>query len=293
MPLSLIVLTSFYPAGQQALQYADALADCLGGRLVLLHVNRASLFDPYLFAGEGWQQQELRQSTDTALLLTRLAREQRAPAVVEVATDLLPGVARDVAARHQPALFVLGRPAPEHTSPAQLSAATGELLRAARLPLLVVPADQPGTLPPRRVLLAADGEDLDLGRSATLAQQLLQSLGPELTVAHVSAVEDDAGCTRAWHSVQSSGLAAGVAEVSLRGFVHEHPVDGLLAAVAETQADLLVVVARARSYWGEVFHRSVTAELVARCPVPVLVLSEPQVAAPAATLGQARGQFQG
>jgi hypothetical protein len=52
MRFSLIVLANFYPAAQHAIQYADALASAQGGRIVLLHVNRASLYDPYVFAGK-------------------------------------------------------------------------------------------------------------------------------------------------------------------------------------------------------------------------------------------------
>ena len=141
MPLTLIVLTGFYPAARQALRYADELASALGGRLVVLHVNRASLYDPYVLMGESWHRQELAGEADTAALLARLASQLQAPAIVELATDLLPAVAHDLAARYQPALFVLGRPAPENTSSEQLSAATLDLLRAAQLPVLLVPLD--------------------------------------------------------------------------------------------------------------------------------------------------------
>ena len=126
MPLTLIVLTGFYPAARQALRYADELASALGGRLVVLHVNRASLYDPYVLMGESWHRQELAGEADTAALLARLASQLQAPAIVELATDLLPAVAHDLAARYQPALFVLGRPAPENTSSEQLSAAISQ-----------------------------------------------------------------------------------------------------------------------------------------------------------------------
>ncbi|QKG55273.1 universal stress protein [Hymenobacter sp. BRD128] len=42
--------------------------------------------------------------------------------------------------------------------------------------------------------------------------------------------------------------------------------------MADTQADLVVVLARQRSYWGGLFHRSVTGQLLTHSPVPVLVL---------------------
>ena len=73
-------------------------------------------------------------------------------------------------------------------------------------------------------------------------------------------------------AVQLSGLAKGLPTPELRGYENDDYAEGLRAAVQDTQADLMVVLARERSYWGELFHHSVTARLLANCPVPVLVL---------------------
>ena len=90
---------------------------------------------------------------------------------------------------------------------------------------------------------------------------------------HVSSgVEDDEGCSAALRAVQLSGLVKGVATPELRGYQNDDYTEGLLAAVHDTKADLVIVLARERSYLGELFHRSVTARLLAECPVPVLVL---------------------
>ena len=59
MSFTFIVLTNFYPTANQAMHYAAGLAAKMQARLVLLHVKRASLFDPYVFAGENWRQAEL------------------------------------------------------------------------------------------------------------------------------------------------------------------------------------------------------------------------------------------
>jgi nucleotide-binding universal stress UspA family protein len=50
------------------------------------------------------------------------------------------------------------------------------------------------------------------------------------------------------------------------------PAPGVLQAVADTQADLLVLIARPRSFWSGLFHRSVTAAVLRRSTVPVLLL---------------------
>lgn len=47
---------------------------------------------------------------------------------------------------------------------------------------------------------------------------------------------------------------------------------GLLRALADTQADLLVLIARPHSFLGRMFYHSVTAEVLRRSPVAVLLV---------------------
>jgi hypothetical protein len=72
--------------------------------------------------------------------------------------------------------------------------------------------------------------------------------------------------------VQHSGLIQGLPEPALRGYQAEQPAEGVLAAIRDTNADMVVVLARSRSYLGELFHHSVTAEVLRRSPVPVLAV---------------------
>jgi nucleotide-binding universal stress UspA family protein len=272
MALTLVVFAGFYATPRHTVHYANTLAQALHGKLVLLHVNRASMFDPFALMAEGYHQDELNRQTDTAAALSRLAEELHTQPTVEVATDLLPEVAQDLAARHRPALFVLSQPDPAQAD-SSVPAACAELLRASHYPLLVVPPAVPADQPPHRILIAADREPFTLAAHARPLQQLLALPRVELIVAHVSSgVEDDAGCSAALRAVQLSGLVKGMTTPELRGYENDDYADGLLAAVQDTRADLVIVLARERSYLGELFHHSVTASLLARCPVPVLVL---------------------
>ncbi|MGY2133101.1 universal stress protein [Hymenobacter sp. HD11105] len=271
MGFSFIVLTTFYPAAQRAVHYADNLASTLGGRLVLLHINRSSVNGLYAFAGEAWKEQEQQLAAQTSNQLHQMAKQLHTPATVELATDLLPTVAQGLGQRYPAALFVVGLSDADTPSIERLCATALELLRAAQQPVLVVPRGTRAASPPRRVLFAADQEAFTLPTAAAV-NELLRGLGAELTVAHVSTVEDDAGCAQALRAVEASGLATGLPTVQLRGYLHQSPAAGLLEALVDTQADLLLVVARSRTYLGELFHRSVTAQVLGRCPVPVLVL---------------------
>ena len=119
MSLTLVVFAGFYQAARHTVQYANTLAEALRGRLVLLHVNRASVYDPYAAMPAHYHQEELARQTETAAALHRMAEELSTHPTVEVATDLLPTIAQDQAARHRPALFVLSPPyQPTKTGPA-------------------------------------------------------------------------------------------------------------------------------------------------------------------------------
>ncbi|OGX86718.1 universal stress protein [Hymenobacter glacialis] len=279
MALSLIVFAGFYPPARRAIAYADHLAQAVSGRLVLLHVNRASLFDPNDLVAHGHHQEELARQADTAAILSRQAEGLLSPASVEVATDLLPAVAQDLALRYQPALFVFSQSGDDR--PADLLASCVDILRAGSYPLLVVSATAPAHNPPRRVLIAADRESFALAPEAEVLRPLLALPGVEVVVAHISSgVEDDEGCALALRAVQASGLVEGLPVPELRGYQHENYAQGVLAAALDTRADLVVVMARQRSYLSDLFHRSITAQLLQSCPVPVLVL--PTAAAPPA-----------
>ncbi|WP_167852034.1 universal stress protein [Hymenobacter elongatus] len=174
--------------------------------------------------------------------------------------------------RHRPALFVLSPPYQPHENAASVATGCADLLRGGRPPLLIVPVATPTEQPPRRVLIAADREAFALTPASRALHPLFVLPGVDIIVAHVSDGEDDAGCGTALRAVQLSGLVHGLATPELRGYEHDSYAEGVLAAVADTKADLVVVLARQRSYFGELFHRSVTAQLLERCPVPVLVL---------------------
>ncbi|WP_303312528.1 universal stress protein [Hymenobacter sp. BT730] len=272
MSFTFIVLTNFYPAANQAMQYAAGLAAKLQAQLVLLHVKRASLFDPYVFAGENWRKAELDAEAPTAEAMQELVARLPVPATVEMATDLLPAMAHSLMARYHPALFVLGRPAEAVASGDQVSGAALDLLRAAHFPLLLVPVGTTAAAPPHQVLIAADTESFGLEEEGQFAQQLLSSLQCPATVAHISEMEDDDACAMALQAVHNSGLVAGNQQVELRCFQNSHTAAGILEAAQATQAGLILLIARQRSYLGELFHRSVTAQVLQHTPVPVLLL---------------------
>ena len=236
----------------------------MGARLVLLHVRAASVLEGELLPQPPAADAELRAAVQA------LAVGAAVPTAVELVPDLQLSTATGLARRYGPALFVLGRAA-EPACEDDVSAAVRNLLRGGNFPLLVVPETYHGPTTPARVAVAADGEPFVLDHPAA-AQQLLAQLQAVLTVVTVEGIEDDQACAAALRYVKASGLTAGANYTTPLAVRHLSPAQGLLTALGQTDAQLLVLVARERSFLGGLFHRSVTSRLLAESPVPLLVL---------------------
>ena len=269
MPAHFLVLTDFTPDADRALDYADALAIPMGASIVLLHIRRESLLDPDAFTGKI---QHMSEGEVAAALAQRAATVQ-VPIVVESTVEGVAEGVKEAVARHHSALVILGKPDTEDT-PDELVASTSlKLLRATQVPLLVVPVGTTATMPPARITLAADGQAFRLAEPVIVSvQKLLQRLQPELTVTHVAEPEDDDDSSIALATVLHSGLGTDLPTIKTCGVRHRTPSRGILQAGHETQADLLVLVARRRSFLGLLFNRSVSAQVILHSELPVLLL---------------------
>ena len=262
--LTLIVLTNFFPAARQAIRYAAGLAVPIGARLVLLHVQAVSVLEGELLPQASVQEDDLR------VAIQALAQAVYAPTTVELVPDLQLSTVIGLSRRYGPALFVLGRAAvPERED--DVTIAMRSLLRSGDFPLLVVPESYNGPFSPIRVTVAADGDPFELKRPVA-ALQLMAHLHSALTVVRVEGIEDDQACAAALRYVQASGLAVGARYTTPLAVRDLDPAQGLLTAIIQTEAQLLVLIARRRSFLSEMFHRSVTGKLLANSPVPLLVL---------------------
>ena len=272
MAAPLLVLTDFFQPANRALNYAAILAAALGTRLVLLHVQRDSLLDPELLTDE-----LVHRNTEAVnLAFSSLVRGLPVPAVAEIGHGRVADAVAAAVGRHHPALLVLGRPTTDDLPDELMTTTALELLRAAPCPMLVVPPTLRITPEaPKRVLLAVDGEDFSLGAYAAPMRQLLDKLTAELTVLHAEVQPGNTAATtaEALESVQRTGLTLNLAQpIRTRSIIAAHPAEGILNAATPAETDLVAVIARPRSFWSDLFHNSVTAQVLLHSAVPVLVL---------------------
>ena len=272
MTTSLLILTDFFQASNRALDYATNLALPLGARLVLLHIRRDSVLDPEMFTGR----LSNLDSEATNIALSSIANDLPVPVpvVVEVGHGRVADAVADAVSRHQPTLVVLGRPDTEGTPDELVSTTALDLLRNTPYPMLVVPHNVHTTHAPRRVLLAVDGEVFTLGRYAGAMRHLLDALQAEVTVLHIEKHAGPMATTAgALASVEATGLTMGLPQpIRTLSVIAPTPAEAILQAAHPTDYDLVVLIARPRSFLGELFHHSVTAQVLLHSTVPVLVL---------------------
>ncbi|UOQ76486.1 universal stress protein [Hymenobacter sp. 5516J-16] len=269
MAASFLVLTDFTPAADHALRYAAALAAPAQATLVVLHIRRETLLDPEAFTGTIRHMSE----GEIAAALQERVQPLKVSATVESAVDGVEGAVADAVRRHAPALVILGKPDTETTPDELVSSTSLKLLRATRTPLLVVPVASQAPVPPHCVTIAADNSPIELKVQSAGVQVLLEQLQPHLTVTHVAEPENSDSCAQAFEAVVASGLTKGTTfRVLCHSIRHRRIAAGILLAAAETKADLLVLIARRRSFLGQLFNRSVTSQVVLHGQLPILLL---------------------
>lgn len=267
MTPSIVVLTDFFAVSNRALSYAAGLAVPLQASLLLLHARHNELLAPAEFASRHTREGELK----TAYALEKLAAAQPVDTGVDISSVSLAEALQEVVGQRPPLLVVLGRAGAE---PEDLATATAmDLLRHTPYPLLLIPPAGWDAFPPRRLLLAVDGEPFGLMEYRDVLRQLLHATHGTLGLVQVT--DNGAtppGAAAVLDTVRTNDLVGELPEDSLRQVYQNTVVGGILQEAAGQQADMLVVIARRHSLLGGLFHRSVTAQLLRESAIPVLVL---------------------
>ena len=269
MTPSIVVLTNFFAVSNRALSYAAGLAVPLKASLLLLHARHNELLAPAEFASRHTAEGEVR----TLYALEKLAAEQPVATMVDISNFSLAEAVQEVVGQRPPLLVVMGRTGAEPAPEDLVTDTAMDLLRHTPYPLLVIPPAGWDQFPPRRLLLAVDGEPFRLAEYHDVLSQLLLANHGTLSLVQVTDNAETAPHPAAvLDSVRTNNLVPELAESSLRQVHQNTVVGGILQEAAGQQADMLVVIARRHSLLGGLFHRSVTAQLLRESAIPVLVL---------------------
>ena len=270
---SIVVLTNLSEAAEKTARYAAVLGAPLHAHVALLHFYH----DPVMLAPElavVTVAQTDRSYADAAAGMQALAHRLPGTAEVMVSARPMPDAVAEAVQRYHPLLLAMGL-SPEHDFLDELlHNQVLPILRATHQPLLLVPEAAPAPVVPRRVLLALDGEPSRLNAAGQQLAPLLAAWQAAYTVTHVVDGHEPVTPPRrlALADVRARGVVPPDAPLQLYQEADATAADGIMQALADTQADLLVLIARPRSFLGRRFHHSVTAEVLRRSPVPVLLV---------------------
>lgn len=268
----LVLLDAVEDAAHVA-SFAARLAQPAGAELVLVHVEALPVVEPNYGLVLG-APEYLPPLPDLSEPLTALARQLPVPVTLESSQGTLAGAVQQAILRYQPQLLVLGLQEEHAWLDRLLLNQAVPVLRDTRLPLLLVPPKAAQVLnSPLKVLLAVDCEPIHLTQAAAAFNQVLHRWQPAVTVAHVSEPEaaTESNMHLALKSVRTSGL---LAQDAGHGYHMQDPscAAGILRAATATQADLLMLIARPRSFLNALFHHSITADVMRRSTIPLLLL---------------------
>ena len=269
---SLLVLSDLSASAERAGQYAAVLGTPLHAHLTLLHFYHDPVLELKL---AGVTSADLNRSQDdTASVLRAVAGRLPAPAEVVVSVESMPETVAEWVHRHHPLLLVMGQSAEHDMLDHWLHNQVLPVLRATQRPLLLVPAAA-ALHAPRRVVLAVDTEPFTLNAAALNVAQLFAAWpGAAYTVANIRSRHEQPAFSgeMAADDVRRSGLLPQSSPLEVYQHRHASTVTGIIEALEDTHADLLVLIARPRSFLGGLFHGSVTAQVLRLSPIPVLVL---------------------
>ena len=274
MQPNFVVLTDFSLAAERARGYAAALATPLKADLHLIHI-----FQPQPIATEYGTVLPVLDAQYVPA--TRRSLQQVAAALpVHATAELLEAdwasAIEQALSQHHPLLLVSGLTATSGYLDEWLSNRTLPLVHQTGFPLLLVPEHLPDAAmhPPRRVVLALEADQaFTLEPAATAVVPVLQALECEILAVTVRPPGAPVGTGAGFAAARACGLAAAVSGCELHPVLSELPASGVLQAVHELKADLLVLLDQGHGWMHKLFSGSVIDHVLRYTKVPVLLLS--------------------
>ncbi len=276
MTPNIVVLTDFSPATEPARAYAAILAARIGAELHLVQVFAL----PYE-VGIALPDVNARLRQEAHQTLEKAAAYLPVPATTSLIEADWNEAIRQILTKYRPLLLVAGLRATHGRLEKWLSDRTLPLNHGTGSPLLLVPEHLPtaALLPPRRLALAVEDRPFSLPPEATAVAPLLDALGVEIVTVTVLPPEDRECGWNGLRAAHRCGLTATMPHSPLHRVIGEQPATGILKAVRELPADVLVLLDPGHGWLNKLFHGSVIDQVLGNTPVPVLLLAATVTAA--------------
>ena len=258
--------TDFSDASIHAAEYAVSLFGRSGNHYTVFHAyTEVDVYDPLLAMATA---ELIKEANERLLAFTdRFTRKTTAEGVAhELVCGPMAPLLNEKVKSEGVDLVVMGR---EGGGGSFFGSNTMDVIKRSLVPVLVVPAGRPFTVP-RTILLADDYEDVGV-RDLTMLRTIAMRTKAHVLVAHYDQ-EVPEGAPH-WSN--------GIYEQALKDVPHtfltahgQGPVDGLERLAQHKHADMIAVLHRHIGAFARLFHPSTTKELALNAHFPLLVLEQ-------------------
>lgn len=264
----ILVPTDFSENAYNALNFAIAFANEFGSEISLIHTFKLYSSTGMFISVESYMEEDARKD------LAEMIRETR-PKLKKGATikhklyrgDAAPVIA-SVADQEKYDLIIMGTQGASGLKEVFTGSTTNGVIKASHTPLLMIPEGFTYR-PITSAVFAIDQDDISREQVVTPLVKIARIFQAKIHVFH----QDTGG--------QDTGIKARIKKLldPVEASYHfrldrQHITDSIDDFVEETQADLLCMIRRKRSFLENIFHQSVTTEEAFHSQVPLLVMHD-------------------
>lgn len=262
----IIVPTDFTNVSENALKYAVNFAALIGANVKVIHINNPA----YIPSSEGGVLIETNNAFKLSLL--QKIEETYKSGKVKVETALLSGYAveilKDISREEETDLIIMGTTGEKVFLEQLFGSISSDVARRAACPVLIIPPTAEHTQL-SEIVYASGNNPLEISaiyRAIGFAQ-LFQS---NLLLAHINEEDYYSYHVRKFNLDQLIEKQA--IKLDMITVESTNIAKGLNDFIKEQGTDLLIMSTHHRNFFEQLFHKSVTCEMMLQSPVPLLIL---------------------
>lgn len=269
---TILVTTDFSEASLNAALYATQLAKDLGATIHLLHVN--SPVESFNQAPVVLKSERAINSAESQLEAVRSNMEVRSNGEVEIREELLVGEffteMFNYCEQIRPYLVIMGSQGSTTTERFLMGSNSVHAMRNLPWPLLTIPSGCNYT-PIRKIALASD-----FSNTVSIPMDMIKAFRTDfnasLNVLHVGKNKEISPDVILKSDVMQEQLKASNAQYDF--ISQDDTEEGILNFTEANQIDILIVIPKQYGFLEQLFHKSLSKQLVLNSKIPVMALHE-------------------
>lgn len=265
----ILVPTDFSDNAYNALSVAVAFANHFGSEITLIHTFKLYSSTGMFVSVESYMEEDARNELAEMLKNTRPKLSNGASIRHKLYRGDAAPVIGAVAEKEGFDLIIMGTQGASGLKEVFSGSTTNGVVKSCKTPLLMIP-EQYAFKAPKCIIFAVDQDHISSKAVVAPLITIMETFGGKIKVFHQDAGSKDAGIKAEIRQFLDPVEASYHFRLD-----DQHITASIDDFVEETQADLLCMVRRERSFLEKIFHQSVTTMEVFHSKIPLLVLHDP------------------